>query len=1012
MRQSPIRFLFLLALPAIAALYPAAISAQTPGSIRGQVTDPSAAVVPGATVAITGSNVSRSVKSDNQGRYSIPNVPAGSYNLRADAPGFVTFVQQGVNVSGGQASPLDIALQIAAEASQVSVVDQAQTSLSVDASSNVGALVLKEADLDALPDDPDDLQADLEALAGPAAGPNGAQFFIDGFSGGQLPPKSSIREIRINSNPFSAEYDRPGFGRVEILTRPGTDNYHGQAFFNYGNRDFDSRNPLLQSAAPAYGLKMFEGNLGGPINKKSSFNLEFQRRDITENALINALALDSNFNKTPFNEAVLTPNHLWQVNPRVDYAINQNNTLVLRYTHSDNSQIGGVGNFNLPTQETQTHSKTNMVQITETAVLGTKAVDETAFQFRRNNLNQTGVGDSTIPGLDVSASFNSGGSPYTSNFTDSIGYELRNFVTIAEGKHAIKIGFRVRQTNEDTQSTSNFNGSYIFSAPNGNASVPQCLANAGLTAAPTSLDIYRQTQLLLTQGVSMASILAQGCGPSEFTLNQGIAYQAVRQFDLGGYIQDDWRLLSNLTVNVGLRYETQNNIHDHADFAPRLGFAWAPGVKGNTPSKTVIRGGYGFFYDRFDESNTINTLRYDGSAQQSYLITPSSAGAAAALAYYPLLPPIGLLQQQNQLIYRVDPNFRAPYMMQSAIGVDRQLPARTQMSVNFINTRGDHVLRTRDINAPLPGTYTGIGTGVRPFPGGDIYQYESSGIFKQTQVIVNVNSRINSHFQLQGNYVLGFAHTNAATMPMDQYNDDEDWGRAPYDIRHRGVITGNLGLPFKIVASPFLTASSGAPFNITTGQAFDGDGVFNARPAFGTCPTSGTLPANLKRTAFGCFNTNPAPGTPLIPYDYGQGPAQFSVNIRISRTWGWGERKGAAPTPGQGGGGRGGPGGGGPGGGGRGGGGGGFRGGGFAGGGRGGGFGAVGNTGKRYNLTLTASARNLFNHVNYAPPNGSLTSPFFGESLSLAQSQGGGPFGGGNGAAGNRKIELQLRFQF
>ncbi len=207
-----------------------------------------------------------------------------------------------MNVTAGQATTLDISLQIAAEAQQVSVSDQAAGQLSVDASSNVGALVLKNEDLDALPDDPDDLQADLEALAGPAAGPNGAQFFVDGFSGGQLPPKSSIREIRINSNPFSSEFDRPGFGRIEILTKPGTDSFHGSAFANYGDRIFDTRNPFL-ATEPGYNSKMLGLNLSGPINKKASFFLDFNRRQIDENSLIKAQVLDSNFNEVPYVSA-------------------------------------------------------------------------------------------------------------------------------------------------------------------------------------------------------------------------------------------------------------------------------------------------------------------------------------------------------------------------------------------------------------------------------------------------------------------------------------------------------------------------------------------------------------------------------------------------------------------------------------------------------------------------------------------------------------------------------------
>ena len=339
--------------------------------------------------------------------------------------------------------------------------------------------------------------------------------------------------------------------------------------------------------------------------------------------------------------------------------------------------------------------------------------------------------------------------------------------------------------------------------------------------------------------------------------------------------------------------------------------------------------------------------------------------------------------------------------------MERALPARTTLAVNFVDTRGVHVLRERDINAYLPGTYTGPGTGTRPYPlDDDIYHYETSGLFKQLQLITNVNSRINNHIQLQGYYTFGEAHTNASGFPMNQYDDDADYGRAPYDARQRGFIGGNIGLPFGWVIAPFVTMSSGLPFNITTGSDYEGDGIFNQRPAFASGPCGASTP-NLRCTPFGTFNIDPAVGQALIPYDYGHGPAQFSANFRLSRTWGWGERTTPGAPNGGGGGGRGGFGGppGGGGGGGRGGGGGGF-----GGGGRGG-LGAIGSTGRKYNLTFTTSVRNALNHGNYGQPVGVLTSPFFGESTSLATG-GGGTFGGAGSAAGDRRVEFQLRFQF
>jgi hypothetical protein len=1018
-----------MALAAFSALGVNCALAQAPGSVRGQVTDPSAAVVPNTTIQVTGAGGVKSAKTDGQGRYAVPGLAPGAYTVTAAAKGFVPFTQQNVNVAAGQATPLDIALQIQTEAQQVNVSESTTGQVSVDPSSNVGALVLKNEDLEALPDDPDDLQSDLEALAGPAAGPNGAQFFIDGFSGGQLPPKSSIREIRVNSNPFSSEFDRPGFGRIEIFTKPGTDKFHGTAFFNFGDKIFDSKNPFLTGDKAPYSSKFMTGNVGGPLSKKASFFIDFNRRIIDQSALLVARTLSPDYTQQLlYNSAYPTPNHLWMISPRLDYQLNATNTLVLRYNHTQASNVSGVGGFSLPDQQTNSYTRNNNAQITETAILGTRAVDETRFQFYDSHTTQQGVGDFSMPGINVSSSFNAGGAPLRQNFTHRKDYELQNIITLSEGTHAIKIGARARQSDLTSQSTSNFNGSWTFSTPKAGSA---CMAGYGDN--PTSLDLYQQTELLLSQGVPISTIIGEGCGPTQFTLSQGMPVQGVRQFDLGAFVQDDWRFKQNLTLQLGVRYETQNNVHDHNDWAPRLAFAWAPGAKKGQNSKTVIRGGFGIFYDRLDESDVLQALRFNGVTQTNYNITGGAAGANSpqaltALEYFanganplsPGLPPISLLTASTQAIYQVDKNFRAPYMMQTAIGVERALPGRTTLSFNFVNTRGVHVLRERDINAPIPEKYAPAQNGnsaviVRPYGNinNDIYSYESSGIFKQTQLITNVNTRVNSHVSVQGFYVFGEAHSNAQGLPMDNYNSSYDWGRAQFDVRHRAFIGGNIGLPLRLVLAPFVTMSSGSPFNITTGNPFYGDGIFNERPAFAPAGSVANGKNIINPTINGTsylLNITPVLGDRYIPVNYGDGPHQFSVNFRLSRTWGWGERS-TGGNPDQ----FGGPGGGG----GRGprGGGGGMRGGGgfggFGGPRGGGGFGNVGGTGKKYNLTATISARNAFNHTNLGQPNGVISSPFFGESTSLASGGGpGGGFGGSGSAAGNRRIELQLRFTF
>jgi len=248
-------------------LFAAMAAAPSPVKLAGVITDPSGASIPGAAVTVTGAAGSVKVaQADAQGRYTLDGLLPGLYTVRAMAKGFALFEKTGLDLSGGGASRLDIQMVVIAERQEVTVTDTAH--VDVDPSANVGALVLKGTDLDALSDDPDDLQNDLEALAGPAAGPNGGQIYIDGFTVGQLPPKESIREIRINQNPFSAEYDRLGFGRIEVFTKPGTDKFRGQIFFNFGDSIFNSRNPFAPDKPP-YQNRLFSGNLSGPLGKKA-----------------------------------------------------------------------------------------------------------------------------------------------------------------------------------------------------------------------------------------------------------------------------------------------------------------------------------------------------------------------------------------------------------------------------------------------------------------------------------------------------------------------------------------------------------------------------------------------------------------------------------------------------------------------------------------------------------------------------------------------------------------------
>src|SRR5271167_1421655 len=240
----------------------------TTGTLRGRITDPSGAVIPQATVvANTSDGRSVTVVTNNQGIYEFKGLAPGSYTVTAVAKGFASDQEDGVNVIAGKAQQLDIALQIAVEEQHVEVQEESPT-VGVSAENSASTLIIKGKDLDALSDDPDELQSELQALAGPSAGPNGGQIYVDGFTAGQLPPKSAIREIRINQNPFSAQYDQLGYGRIEIFTKPGTDQIHGQVFVIGNDSAFNSPNPFA-GEEPGYYTTQYNGSIGGPLGKKA-----------------------------------------------------------------------------------------------------------------------------------------------------------------------------------------------------------------------------------------------------------------------------------------------------------------------------------------------------------------------------------------------------------------------------------------------------------------------------------------------------------------------------------------------------------------------------------------------------------------------------------------------------------------------------------------------------------------------------------------------------------------------
>lgn len=1028
------RLLTCLAAVVLVGAFSAAVFAQGRASLRGLITDEFGAAIVGATVTLSdASGAQKTATTNSDGTYSFTGLAPGKYKVRAIATGFASSEDAEVDVTAARRDPFNISLKIAAIESQVKI--NAEAPLSTDASNNANQTLITGRDLDALPDDPTELAAALQALAGPSIGPNGGQIFIDGFSGGNMPPKESIREIRINQNPFSAENDQPS-ARIEILTRPGSEKFRGSASFNFTDESLNSRNPfqINSSKRSPYQQRQLGGSFSGPLKKgKASFFLEFNNNGTDDNELVRATILDSSLNPVQIGEIVLSPRRFTNFSPRVDYAINSKNTLVARYSYNRNvlENLGANG-FSLPERAFDQASGSHVFQVTETSVLNATTVNETRFQFSR--FHSESLGATSIPTLNVSGAFVGGGPSVGEASSTSTRWELQNFTQMQKGMHTIKFGGRVRSVSTSDIGPSNFNGQWTF---------------AGGLTGQSSLQRYQRTLQLMQQGLTQAQIRVLGGGTAQFSINVGDPLATVSQFDIQPYVQDDWRVRPNLTFSFGLRYEIQSNASSKFDFAPRLAMAWSPGAANSTrPPKTVIRVGTGIFYNRFGEGSTLQANRYNGVNVQSFTFAESAnplvatdpatlavlnsfrcADGSATPNCVTALPSIAGATPVQQTIWRVAPRLQIPTVYVVGSQVERQLPHNFTVTVGAYAIRILHVIRARDINAPIPGTITNANPGgIRPNPAiGEVYQYEASGRFHQQQMFVGFNSRLNPQFSLSGSYVLSKTTNDtdgqgSGLFPRDSYNLDGEWGRGQNDIRHRFSIFGTYNNPklWKLTFSPFVVMSSAPPFNITTGIDSNLDRVFTDRPSFAG-PNANCSSPFIKCTRFGNFNLLPLPGEGIVPRNYGHGTGSFTANLRISRTFGFvnvhkaaasnqksGQSTASAGGDKRGPGGPGGPGARGPMIAGGGGGGGEMRGGG--GGGQMMGMGGAASAEKKYNLTVSLFVQNIFNNVNLSAPVGNLSSSLFGQSQGLGGSFGFGP--GGSPNAGNRRVYVNMRLNF
>ena len=668
--------------------------------------------------------------------------------------------------------------------------------------------------------------------------------------------------------------------------------------------------------------------------------------------MIHATVLDPAFNPTPFNRAVRTPSRGTSVSTRIDHQLNENHTLTGRYSYyASNQKDAGIGRFSLPETAYDATSESHQVRFSETAVLSETTINETRLSFRRNESRS--LGDIAIPTVTVLEAFRGGGSQTGRTLNRRDSWELQNYTTRSHKAHTVKFGGRLRAVDIDNFSPGNFGGAFTFAGGFGpqldaaGRPAPGVLGQT-VTVRLTSLERYRRTLLFQQQGLDSRRIRELGGGATQFQLAGGNPAAGVSQMDLGVFLLDDWRVTPNFSINVGLRYEAQTNISNWANLAPRLGFAWSP--DNAKKRNTVIRGGFGIFYTRIGHSYTLEERRFDGLRQQRYIVRDPN--------FFPLVPSIDALGGEllPQTIRQLDDRARAPYLIQSSLSVERQLPWKTSVSATYTHRRALNLLRSRSLNPPDPIS------GVRPLGSNDIFRYETNGSSREHELTGYFRTRFRRGVSLFGYYALGKAWSDtdgAGSFPANPFDWRADWGRSSMDVRHRFVLGGSLTAPGGFRLAPMVTASSGAPFNITTGEDLNGDLQFAERPAFARNLSA----PDVVLTPLGAFDPAPGPGDRIVPRNYGTGPGRMNVNLSLSKTISFGgaagrraDREGASSS----------------------------------------------RSGRTYRMTFTVSARNVLNTTNPGAPIGNLLSPFFGQSISSA----------GSSSAGNRVITLSLRLAF
>lgn len=738
-------------------------------TVSGVVLDPSGAAAPGATVTLRPGEF-RAV-TDYRGMFAFDGVAPGRYELEVRRESFKP-VRLQLAVGNRSPRPLRIVLELAELRQKLTVSDAA--AVSPNPAENPDVVRLDLSLLKGLPVLDQDVLAAAELFLDPAqTGAGGRIVVVDGMETDRLGvTASAIREVRINQNPYSAEFSSPGRGRIEIVTEKGQSSYHGELNLLLRDHRLDARNAFAL-ARPRQQRRTIEGHLTGPLaaGGKLTFLMSASREADDEEAVVYA--------QTPaglLRQQVLRPQRDLELDFRLNYQPDARRSFSWRYEHeSDSSRGDGVGGLDLPEVAADSRDSERALYFSLQAVHSPHWLHQlqARARFQREHQSSRTPG---VPKIVVEDAFTGGGAQ-VERLLHRWRPELSELWSWSSPRHLVKFGAVLREFDRITvRDSSNREGTFHFS--------------------------------------SLSDYLAGR--PFAFTRNVGEG--SVRYWTRAGagFLQDDFRWRSNVSLGLGLRYERFSYPHDNDNFAPRLSWAWAIGRR----PKTVLRGGAGLFYDRLEGSSVRRAMLQDGIKLRRVVLTspgfPDPFAGASGMRIEP------------SSVVRLATHLRAPYLIHYSLGVSRQFKTQTALTLTYTGLRGVKQFRSRDLNAPEPPDY------LRPDPAfATIAVIESSARMAGHSLEAGLRGGFSRWFTGTILYTLGRTLNDTdgpEALPADSRDLSREWARAGFDRRHRFRAAGKLTAADWFELGWIVRLESGAPYNLTTGRDDNRDGIARDRP--------------------------------------------------------------------------------------------------------------------------------------------------------------------------------------